>query len=96
MRAERVVIPRDHPAYAGHFPSDPLVPGSMLLDLIIAAWGSDCAGVRSAKFHSPVEPGAALDLVFTPVSGGSLVRFVCRRGERTVCSGVLDSAPARG
>jgi 3-hydroxymyristoyl/3-hydroxydecanoyl-(acyl carrier protein) dehydratase len=29
---EGVVFTSDHPALAGHFPGDPIVPGSILLD----------------------------------------------------------------
>lgn len=61
-----ICIPADHPALAGHFPGNPLVPGVLLLD---AAWAHVCerrrgvlAGMPSVKFLAPVRPGEAVEL----------------------------------
>lgn len=94
MRTERIDIPLDHPVYAGHFPGLPLVPGSMLLDLILAAWDRPVARLPSIKFHRPVMPGDELMLHFTAADGAA-VRFSCIRQDETVCSGVLLSDPVR-
>jgi 3-hydroxymyristoyl/3-hydroxydecanoyl-(acyl carrier protein) dehydratase len=95
MRIERVQVPHRHPVFDGHFPARPLLPGSLLLDLIIAAWGAPVCGVPSVKFLRPVLPGDTLALTFTPVPGAPAIRFGCTRGDETVCSGVLLPRPAR-
>jgi 3-hydroxymyristoyl/3-hydroxydecanoyl-(acyl carrier protein) dehydratase len=82
----------DHPAYSGHFPGHPLVPGSMLLDLILASWDRPVPRVLSIKFHRRVMPGDELWLQFTATEG-SAVRFSCTRLDQTVCSGVLVNEP---
>lgn len=62
-----------HPAFAGHFPARPIVPGVVLLDrslrAIAANFGLDDEAIASticrigaAKFLSPVGPGEALRL----------------------------------
>ncbi len=89
MRTEHLEIPANHPVFAGHFPGHPLLPGSLLLDLILAAYGAPVAGVTSVKFHRPVLPGDALVLTFTPAGAGPAIRFDCTRGPDTVCSGTL-------
>jgi 3-hydroxymyristoyl/3-hydroxydecanoyl-(acyl carrier protein) dehydratase len=59
-------IAADHPAFAGHFPGQPIVPGVVLLDLAQRAIEtmSGCAlvGLAVAKFHHPVGPGEAVGL----------------------------------
>jgi 3-hydroxyacyl-[acyl-carrier-protein] dehydratase len=56
-------IPEDHPAFAGHFPGAPILPGALLLDEALAAVVSDLEldigewQVATAKFFEPVRPG---------------------------------------
>ena len=64
----RLTFPADHPAFPGHFPGDPIVPGALLLDEALAAvcaarglaYESLC--VVSAKFLHPVRPGQEVRL----------------------------------
>ena len=91
-------IEADHPALAGHFPGDPVVPGVVLLDEIVDVvsmeLGSDAAlpplNIRSAKFMRPVRPGERLQIELSPGATGS-VRFVCRVGSETAVSGTLTT-----
>ncbi|WP_296807038.1 hypothetical protein [Thiocapsa sp.] len=99
MQTRRISIPLEHPVFEGHFPGHPIVPGSMLIDLVLAAWedsgGNPMASVPSVKFHRSVAPGDTLVLHFTPTTTGpgagpqTGVRFTCLREETLVCSGVL-------
>jgi 3-hydroxyacyl-[acyl-carrier-protein] dehydratase len=99
MQPTRLSIPREHPVFEGHFPGRPIVPGSMLIDLVLAAWegsgGDPVTSVPSVKFHRPAAPGDTLVVHFTQtiprtgVGAGSGVRFTCLRGETLVCSGML-------
>jgi 3-hydroxyacyl-[acyl-carrier-protein] dehydratase len=88
-------IPADHPAYAGHFPGQPILPGVVLLDAALHALTPSerpgAAQLKSAKFHSPVRPGESLTLHYAEVPTGGL-RFDIRcidddGGERIVASG---------
>jgi 3-hydroxymyristoyl/3-hydroxydecanoyl-(acyl carrier protein) dehydratase len=97
-----LVVAVDHPAFAGHFPGRPIVPGVVLLDLaqgaIEAAAGVRVTGVAVAKFLSPVSPGEALELAFEVVDAG--VRFQIQSsklgGERPVANGrfAIDASGA--
>lgn len=99
-------IPADHPAYAGHFPGQPILPGVVLLDAALHALASQQGGaekggavqLNAAKFLSPVRPGEALTLHVTASPAGG-VRFEIRcidfrGGERSVASGSVVFLPA--
>ena len=94
MRSSIVDVPRDHPAFAGHFPGQPLLPGVVLLAetlevLLREAPASVGAHpkVNAVKFLAPVRPGANLEVSWTP---GERVRFeVWRHAEGDPPQGVL-------
>jgi len=93
-----LAIPSDHPAFAGHFPGRPIVPGVVLLDhaqhAIEAAEGVRMAGVAVAKFLSPVGPGEALSVAFERVEAG--VRFQIAAPDRQVANGRFMLAEGEG
>ena len=90
------LVPVDHPAFAGHFPGRPIVPGVVLLDRAILfaeqLLGSDSLTgawqVGNAKFFSPVGPGEALTFTLEQKTSGSIA-FKVRASERDVASGSL-------
>lgn len=91
MRAEWVV-PADHPAFAGHFPGHPVVPGVVLLDyaLLLAGQWLQAAhwSIAQAKFLWPVGPSEALVFTLTETRTG-LWALQVRNASRLVASGVL-------
>src|ERR1700760_4968704 len=92
-------IAADHPAYAGHFPGTPVLPGVVLLDATIDALekaGKGPSGhweVSSAKFQSAVRPGETLTLHHETLPNGS-IRFAIRAGDRAVANGLIVPSPA--
>lgn len=94
-----LIIPADHPAFAGHFPGMPIVPGVVLLDAALQAIASACAQpvtawqVSSVKFLSPLLPGQAATISHEVQASGS-VRFEVLSEQRQIVSGSL--APAAG
>lgn len=82
-------VPLEHPAFAGHFPGHPIVPGVLLLAEALAAVqaASNTTAldwqVASAKFTRPVAPGTDLVIVLAPGEGGSLA-VEMRAGEHIV------------
>ncbi len=64
MSATRLRFPAAHPAFAGHFPGAPMVPGALLLAAALDALGLARAGleIASAKFLHPVPPGAEVEV----------------------------------
>ena len=93
-------IAPDHPAFAGHFPGAPIVPGVVLLDAAVYAvmqsFRSSKTGdgaktacqISSAKFLSPVGPGETLTLSYATAASGS-TRFDISCGIRKVATGTL-------
>ncbi|APZ42061.1 hypothetical protein [Acidihalobacter ferrooxydans] len=71
------IVPADHPALAGHFPDDPLLPACVILDWLDAcatqAYGSGLHGADvHAKFLRPARPGDRLDALLHPAPHGAL------------------------
>jgi 3-hydroxyacyl-[acyl-carrier-protein] dehydratase len=87
-------VPVDHPAFAGHFPGRPIVPGVVLLDQalrhVALASGLAMAGwsVANAKFLSPVGPGAMLTFSWQARPSGAF-EFTVASEDRPVASGLL-------
>ena len=90
----RWTVPADHPAFAGHFPGTPILPGVMLLDkvlsVIAAATGIalDVCQISSVKFLSPASPGDELEIRHTLAAGGT-IRFDVVAGMRKIASGSI-------
>ena len=90
-----IVIPRDHPSAAGHFPGNPIVPGALLLSEVIHAWEKIIAAslesttVKVAKFLSPTRPGDSVTIHFDTITPGQ-VKFQCSVAEILVLSGTFD------
>jgi 3-hydroxyacyl-[acyl-carrier-protein] dehydratase len=91
-----IEVPKDHPAFAGHFPKFPVLPGAVLLDealqVIQRERGIDLTQwqIASVKFLDVVRPGDALRLEHDAPKNG-LIRFTIHAANRTVASGSLWS-----
>ena len=92
----------NHPCGAGHFPGNPIIPGALLLDGVLAAIGKQLGSaegnwqVKSAKFPQPVRPGDTVDIDYTQTPGGE-IRFECSVSGNRVLSGIASThRPATG
>jgi 3-hydroxyacyl-[acyl-carrier-protein] dehydratase len=100
MRGETTwIVPPDHPAFAGHFPGVPIVPGVVLLDEAIHAVEVACGQrllpghISTAKFLRPVGPGEALVIRYERVINGT-VRIEILSGVHKVASGSFAPLPS--
>jgi 3-hydroxymyristoyl/3-hydroxydecanoyl-(acyl carrier protein) dehydratase len=98
---QAIEIATDHPAFAGHFPGRPIVPGVVLLDqilLTITPWHAAASPgkptrceIANAKFLSPVTPGESLQLHAMRQTGdrADTIRFELSCGARKIASGMI-------
>jgi 3-hydroxyacyl-[acyl-carrier-protein] dehydratase len=90
-------IAADHPAYAGHFPGNPILPGVALLDEALHRLAAHeglalAAGkINSAKFPGPIRPGEPLLLYYAAKAAG-VFHFEVVTGERVAASGTIAFA----
>jgi 3-hydroxymyristoyl/3-hydroxydecanoyl-(acyl carrier protein) dehydratase len=100
-----VEIALDHPAFDGHFPGQPVLPGVALLAEVLEAARAEpalraCIGAAPklaiVKFLAPVGPGARLAISFR--LGARVLEWQVGDGTREVASGQIaraDAAAAR-
>lgn len=88
-------IPAAHPAFAGHFPGRPIVPGVMLLDAVARHVGEALGGtpractLSAAKFLRPVGPDEIVTLAWRQ-DDAARVRFTLHAGDALVANGLLE------
>ncbi len=91
--AHTLIVAVDHPAFAGHFPGMPVLPGAVLLDELLRILEEELGldpsewQISAAKFLEPVRPGDVLTVEHD--SGGKTIRFALRIENRTAVTGTL-------
>src|SRR5512139_2096548 len=87
-------ISRNHPALAGHFPGNPVVPGVVLLTELLRAierelgWGNGPVTVTAVKFMRLLRPNEPFTLRLEPLSDRE-VSFAVLRAQDPIAKGIL-------
>jgi len=87
-------VPLDHPAFPGHFPGTPILPGVVLLDSAMHAIAAhtgmslDLCEIASLKFLSPVSAGEELIIQYV-ISSSNTINFDIVTAARKIASGSI-------
>mgnify|MGYP001476252456 CR=1 FL=1 len=93
-------IAADHPAFAGHFPGAPVLPGAWLVVLVLQAaarqpgltrWLGSAPCIEQVKFLAPVGPGQCIMLRLAP--RGERLNFDIACGPRRIAHGRISAGP---
>lgn len=89
------VVPADHPSLPGHFPGQPIVPGVVLLECVVAALAVPgtrvLAAVPNLKFVHALQPGQPFRIHWTQQDQS--VRFRCETADALLAQGLLMFKP---
>ncbi len=94
-------IAHDHPCLPGHFPGQPIVPGVVVLDHVLAAIESTHGALGplrmpQVKFVQPLLPGEIASIVLERLADADDApprwRFRVLRGESILASGEVRAA----
>src|SRR4029077_12857842 len=89
-------ITADHPSLPGHFPEEPLVPGVLILDEVLAAlrdWRKGCqiTAIRKVKFLQPLKPEQPFTICLSTSNDDATgVNFCCRIEDQAMAEGQLE------
>ncbi len=86
-----MIIPANHPALAGHFPDNPLVPGVVMLDFVLQKArkkGLEVTGISRTKFIAPLRADTPFEIEITLLKQGCEFR-VLAMGD-TLAHGTLN------
>ncbi|MCA0242219.1 MAG: AMP-binding protein [Proteobacteria bacterium] len=99
---DHVTIAADHPAFDGHFPGQPVLPGVVLLGLVmqalqrrpaLATLVGNAPVIEAVKFLAPVKPGAdGARLRVALREDGRGLAFEVHDGQRAVARGKLAAS----
>lgn len=84
----------DHPAFPGHFPGQPILPGVVLLDTALHTIAADTGialdlcEIGLVKFLSPVTAGQELMIQYV-ISSSNAIRFEIMTGTRKIAIGSI-------
>ena len=92
-------VAAEHPAYPGHFPGRPILPGVVILSEVLAAIARDTGReasswrISTAKFLRPVGPGTPLTLTLTHTHTAEPrgLRFEVRASTGVVATGTVSA-----
>ncbi len=92
-------ISQDHPALAGHFPGNPVVPGVILLTELLRAveeqlhWARGPVTVTSMKFMRLLRPSEPFTLLLEPLSEREVSFAVMRENDRIAAGTFRRNVP---
>lgn len=89
MHVGPISVPGSHPALAGHFPGNPIVPAALILNEVIhaAARWHRITDVAAAKFIAPVRPDIPFRIELSAAVDG--LDFVVTNDNETLARGTL-------
>lgn len=92
-------IAANHPSLKGHFPGNPIAPGSLILEEVILALNQTDSSLKvngfpTVTFSKWLRPECSFRIEFERKSKEH-IHFTCRADEQVLCVGVVTFSAAQ-
>ncbi len=88
-----LVISKKHPALAGHFPDNPIVPGIVILDRLIRLWQKksnlSIKHITNAKFTRPLRAEVICTVQYSEKGQQKIDFLVLDEAQNVICKGLF-------
>ncbi|MDR0735072.1 MAG: hypothetical protein LBG16_05275 [Elusimicrobiota bacterium] len=91
----RFKLPADFPAFAGHFPGEPVLPAVAQIQMAVFVIGARAGRaaklkeIKKAKFSAPVRAGEEIEIIIAPSRHENCFDATVKSGEKTTSSFTL-------
>ena len=93
---ETMVIEKNHPALAGHFPGNPIVPGVVILDQVMRLWQEkskqSIAQINNTKFVSLLRPGVICTIEYIEKPNNKIDFAITDEDKKVIAKGLFSYA----
>lgn len=91
--SETMLISKEHPALAGHFPDNPIVPAVVILDRLIRLWQKkshlSIKQINNAKFTRPLRAEVICTVQYSEKGQQKVEFLVLDEAQNVMCKGLF-------
>ena len=92
--SKNMLIERNHPALAGHFPGNPIVPGVVILDQVIRLWQEQTSRqvqkISHVKFMTVLKPDSNCSIQYHEKNNQKIDFLIIDEAQKIIAKGLFS------